>query len=113
MCEWLTGEAGDTCYYCGSDLEGCEYKITDGQKECEGCHEDSQVYDHDNDDDVESYMEERFADPGGESNLYPETKDNPRIYPCPSCDRENCLTARDVAEGYQCDQCADQAEHGY
>lgn len=58
-------------------------------------------------------MVERFADPGGNSALYPATKDNPRIYPCPHCGEKNVLTTKDVANGYQCDRCADIAEGKY
>jgi len=54
-----------------------------------------------------------FADPGGNSALRAETKDNPRNHPCPSCGTENVLTPADVAQGYQCDGCADRAERGY
>jgi ribosomal protein S27AE len=55
---------------------------------------------------------ERFADPGGDSALHPETSDNPRNKPCPNCGAENVLTAKDVALGYQCDRCADLQERG-
>lgn len=58
------------------------------------------------------YMVERFADPGGNSALYAAGPDNPRNLPCPTCGRENMLTPRDVAAGYQCDICADAAERG-
>lgn len=54
-----------------------------------------------------------FADPGGNSALRAETKDNPRNLPCPTCGRPNMLTPIDVAHHYQCDICADQAERGY
>ena len=53
-----------------------------------------------------------FADPGGRSALRAETPDNPRDLPCPTCGRENMLTPIDVARGYQCDICADEAERG-
>lgn len=53
-----------------------------------------------------------FADPGGRSSLHAASKRNPRIYPCPNCERENTLTAADVALGYQCDACADEVERG-
>lgn len=53
---------------------------------------------------------DRFADPGGHSALHPATNDDPRDKPCPTCERENMLTAADVARGYQCDYCADAAE---
>jgi hypothetical protein len=51
-----------------------------------------------------------FADPGGRSALRAATPNNPRIYPCPTCGRENMLTLKDVHLGYQCDNCADRAE---
>jgi len=44
------------------------------------------------------------------SALRRATKSNPRIYPCPTCGEPNRLTAKDVARGYQCDECADIAE---
>lgn len=55
---------------------------------------------------------ERFADPGGESALHAESADNPRNKPCPTCGAENVLTPADVAQGYQCDRCADTQERG-
>ena len=54
-----------------------------------------------------------FADPGGNSSLRAASKDNPRNLPCPTCGEENRLTPADVACGYQCNGCADQAEGGY
>lgn len=54
-----------------------------------------------------------FADPGGRSALRAATKDNPRIYPCPTCGAEDVLTRIDVERGYQCDRCADRAERGW
>lgn len=56
---------------------------------------------------------ERFADPGGNSALYPATPDNPRNQPCPTCGGVNKLTRKDVLAGYQCDACADALERGY
>lgn len=74
---------------------------------------------HDDDgDDFDVYAEDDlidgvgFADPGGRSALRAATKSNPRIHPCPTCERPNKLTAIDVSRGYQCDTCADRAEHG-
>ena len=55
---------------------------------------------------------ERFADPEGTSALYPATKGNPRNLPCPTCGWPDRLTAKDVAQGYQCDACADANERG-
>lgn len=57
-------------------------------------------------------MSERFADPGGISALYPESPSNPRNLPCPNCERENMLTPKDRAAGYQCDICARETEMG-
>lgn len=51
-----------------------------------------------------------FAYPGGRSALRAASRSNPRSYPCPTCKRENMLTARDVARHYQCDYCADADE---
>jgi len=51
-----------------------------------------------------------FADPGGNSCLRAETRDNPRDQDCPTCGAENVLTRADVRKGYQCDSCADMAE---
>lgn len=54
--------------------------------------------------------EEEFQDPGGRSALRRATASNPRIYPCPTCEMPNRLTAKDVSLGYQCDRCADKDE---
>ena len=54
-----------------------------------------------------------FSDPGGNSALRAATRKNPRNLPCPTCGEANRLTPADRALGYQCDQCADQAERGY
>lgn len=54
-----------------------------------------------------------FADPGGRSALRAATPEDPRDQPCPTCEAPNRLTRRDVALGYQCDRCADNAERGY
>lgn len=54
-----------------------------------------------------------FANPGGNSALRAATRSNPRIHPCPTCERPNRLTAIDVSYGYQCDSCADRQERGY
>lgn len=51
-----------------------------------------------------------FADPGGRSALRAATRGNPRNKKCPNCGKPNRLTPRDVALGYQCDDCADRAE---
>ena len=53
-----------------------------------------------------------FADPGGHSALRRATHRNPRNLPCPNCKAPNRLTPADRRAGYQCDACADQAEHG-
>jgi len=54
-----------------------------------------------------------FADPGGNSALRAVSKTNPRNLPCPTCKQPNRLTPKDRALGYQCDECADQAEGGW
>jgi hypothetical protein len=51
-----------------------------------------------------------FASPGGNSALRAASRRNPRNLPCPTCKQPNRLTPADVARGYQCDTCADQAE---
>lgn len=56
---------------------------------------------------------ERFADPGGNSCLFPADHNNPRNLPCPTCHKPNRLTQKDRNHGYQCDECADRAERGY
>ncbi len=90
--------------------------------------EDDDLYDgpNDGDDDEPPYDDEEdyecddpddddrseFADPGGNSSLRAATPDNPRNLPCGSCNRPDMLTPKDVARGYQCDICADEAEGG-
>jgi len=54
-----------------------------------------------------------FAEPGGRSALRAATQDNPRNLPCPTCGEPDRLTPRDVALGYQCDECANAAEGCY
>lgn len=51
-----------------------------------------------------------FADPGGRSALRAASRRNPRIFPCPTCGAKNRLTPADRAQGYQCNDCARQAE---
>jgi hypothetical protein len=53
-----------------------------------------------------------FRDPGGRSALRASSRHNPRNLPCPTCDQPNRLTPADVAQGYQCDACADRDERG-
>ncbi len=54
-----------------------------------------------------------FADPGGNSALRASSRTNPRNLPCPTCGAADRLTPADRRLGYQCNQCADQAEYGY
>ena len=54
-----------------------------------------------------------FDDPGGRSALRAARKNNPRNLPCPTCGAANRLTPADRANGYQCDDCADQQERGW
>jgi hypothetical protein len=77
--------------------------------------DDYDLFDSDNDDfNDENYLidDVGFADPNGNSALRAETPNNPRTYPCPTCDKENVLTRIDVQCHYQCDRCANRAE-GY
>ena len=55
-------------------------------------------------------FDEDFQEPGGRSALRRATESNPRNCSCPTCKQPNKLTPRDVALGYQCDDCADRAE---
>jgi len=113
-----TGEPLDTVAIC----EGCEGEfeddeLTDGH--CCDCLQDleyernCEMRELANDPDSPYFMADRFADPGGDSCLYPETDDNPRNLACPNCGAPNVLTPADRAAGYQCDSCARQAEMGY
>ena len=54
----------------------------------------------------EGYNPHRFRNPGGRSAL----RKGKRLYPCPTCERPNMLSAKDKRLGYQCDRCADRAE---
>lgn len=54
-----------------------------------------------------------FAEPNGKSALRKATRHNRRNLPCPTCGEKNRLTPKDVALGYQCNQCADSAERGF
>ena len=65
------------------------------------------------DDDYDFDHNIEFADPGGKSALRAASKSNPRNLPCPTCGRENMLTPKDKALGYQCDICADACENGW
>lgn len=64
--------------------------------------------------DYDEFMERvnRFAEPGGDSALYPASQDNPRNLPCPTCGWPNRITPADQAAGYQCDACANALERG-
>lgn len=73
--------------------------------------DDDEFYDVEEDERYD--LEVPFADPGGRSALRAATRDNPRDLPCPTCGRENALTGKDVALGYQCDRCADRDERGW
>ncbi len=57
--------------------------------------------------------EDEFAEPGVNSALRAESPTNPRNLPCPNCGQQNRLTPKDVALGYQCNECAQQVEMGY
>jgi predicted RNA-binding Zn-ribbon protein involved in translation (DUF1610 family) len=73
---------------------------------------DAYYFDHSHDPDFEEPdfdIDCDFADPGGKSAL----RAGKREFPCPTCGREDMLTAKDIALHYQCDICADEAEAGY
>jgi hypothetical protein len=55
----------------------------------------------------------QFADPGGHSALRAASRHNPRNLACPTCGEPDRLTPKDVAQGYQCDRCADLEEGCY
>lgn len=107
-----------TCEQCGEKypLEEKNGSKRDGYF-CEECWSELESEDRSDywEDDDSPYLADgtMFADPGGNSALRAATEDNPRNLPCPSCDAPNRLTPADRALGYQCDQCADQAERGY
>lgn len=63
-------------------------------------------------DDYGDTVDSDFAEPGGNSALRAVTKTNPRNKPCPTCKKKNVLTPKDVALGYQCNECTDRAEGG-
>ncbi len=50
-----------------------------------------------------------FREPGGNSAL----RNGELKHDCPTCGDEKVLTDADKARGYQCDNCADQAERGW
>jgi hypothetical protein len=81
--------------------------------EDEGRDWEDEEYDEDEGRDWEDDDRSMFADPGGNSALRAETRNNPRNLPCPTCGDEDVLTPADVACGYQCNRCADRAEGGY
>ena len=59
----------------------------------------------------DNYYEDYDLSFAGEgSALRAASASNPRNLPCPSCERPNRLTPADMAQGYQCDPCADMAE---
>ena len=94
------------CERCG---ELCEYEL------CEHCMDEYKSYeysefDEGTYDDLDDFA---FADLNGESALKPETSDNIRDLPCPTCGRKNMLTPLDVDLGYQCDICANRTKRGY
>ena len=57
----------------------------------------------------DEYEEINFANNPG-SALRAESADNPRNLPCPTCGEADRLTPQDRDHGYQCDDCANQAE---
>lgn len=89
----------EVCPDCDQPVEDCECDVDYGDP-----HDDYNDYE-------DSFDHNRFASKG--SALYAADDNNPREFPCPTCERENALTLRDVQAGYQCDRCADRAERGF
>lgn len=104
----------DDDYGYDDDCEGDYYRCPDCDELEEDCECEGQQGRFDVDYDHEYRIDGvGFADPGGVSALRAATRDNPRDCPCPTCGDENVLTRADVARGYQCNRCADQAECGW
>jgi hypothetical protein len=72
-------------------------------------YDDDEIDFDDNDDELIDGV--GFARDG--SALRAETKNNPRIYPCPDCGAKDVLTAIDVQRHYCCDRCANRKERGF
>lgn len=108
----------DNCPECDSHSTG--YLNEDGKCGCKTCghewssdeltgegHRTADAFDDWDDDDFGG--RDQFRDPGGNSAL---RAGNP-VHPCPTCGTPEQLTDEDVARGYQCDRCADEAEGRY
>lgn len=92
-----------------------EEDVLDPEEEDDSWDDDDEDDDGDVNYDEDFIRESRgidFADPGGRSALRAATRDNPRDCECPTCGTPDVLTREDVALGYQCNSCADQAEGG-
>jgi hypothetical protein len=83
--------------------DGCE--LPTAECECERDYGDEDYPDYE-----DSFDSNRFASKG--SALHAADDNDPREHECPTCQRPNKLTLRDVQAGYQCDGCADRAERG-
>lgn len=103
--EWQWSDGEGRSFFGFGSLADCFLSVEEVHGELE---EEDEPYDHDD----ELIDGVGFADPGGNSALRAETKDNPRNLPCPSCGMPNRLTPADKARGYQCDSCADEVERG-
>lgn len=88
------------------DIEGYNYDDNDESED-----EDIERENYDEDEYNEDDRSE-FEQPYSNSALRKATTNNPRVYPCPTCKQPNRLTPKDIALGYQCDECADLAENG-
>lgn len=96
--------------YENCDCCDCECEELNDNNICEACAEDEAEFGGD-DWGRDDYDDEiRFQDPGGNSALRMETRDNPRNLPCPTCGEADRLTPADVKRNYQCDECSDRAE---
>lgn len=98
------------CLYCETEIgyETRFYQLETGALVHARCHEEEiesiQLHETRHDQDQDD-----FRDPGGRSAL----RTGERKHPCPTCERPNQLTDKDVHLGYQCDACADELERGY
>lgn len=90
--------------------------INDDEDFNDDYYDDEEADDYDYDDDCDyilDYDGSRMEFAGPNSALRAASSSNPRIHPCPNCGCEDRLTRKDVALGYQCDDCADRAERGW
>jgi len=89
----------EICHDCDEPIDNCQCEVDYGDP-----HDDYNDYEGE-------FDSNRFASKGSALHAA-DDYDNPREHECPTCQRPNKLTLRDVQAGYQCDGCADRAERG-